>query len=131
MPDPTCPYCNGKAILRDSAFLYHGRAYGNVWVCEHYPYCDAYVGCHRRGDGDEPLGGLANNQLRLARKRAHAAFDFVFCSSTAPMSRSEGYRWLAKKLGIPEDACHIGMFDVAQCKRVREVMAEDDAPMPF
>lgn len=37
------------------------------------------------------------------------------------MKRRAGYRWLAARLGIPEDQCHIGMFDVAMCRRVIEI----------
>ncbi len=120
MPDPTCPYCGGKAILRDSAVLY-GRSYGNAWVCEYYPDdCDAYVGCHK--NSDVPLGRLADAELRAAKKRAHAWFDPLWRGGG--VGRSKAYRWLARQLGIPEADCHIGMFDVAQCKRVCRVMVE-------
>ena len=42
-----CPYCGGTAILRDASFVYGDRSYGGkVYVCSHYPACDAYVGVH-------------------------------------------------------------------------------------
>jgi hypothetical protein len=37
------------------------------------------------------------------------------------MSRRGAYRWLAEQMGITGDDCHIGMFDVAQCRRVVEI----------
>ena len=37
-----CPYCGGTAILRDASFVYGDRSYGGkVYVCSHYPACDA------------------------------------------------------------------------------------------
>lgn len=120
MPDVKCPYCGGKAVLRDSAIIYHGKSYGNAWICENYPRCDAYVGCHKRGDA--PLGRLANAELRKAKKLAHWAFDPLW-RRHGQRARSVAYKWLAKALGIPESECHIEMFDVAMCERVAEVSA--------
>ena len=131
MPDLTCPYCNGKAVLVHSSVVYPGSDYGNLWVCENYPECDSYVGCRRfRANGDEPLGSLANAELREARKRAHAAFDPLW-QSTRFISRSDAYRWLSEELEIPENECHIGMFDVSQCRRVCESIAGGSYPIPF
>ncbi len=119
MPNPTCPYCNGKAVLVHSSVVYPRSNYGNLWVCAHYPECDAYVGCHK--GGDVPLGRLANAELREAKKRAHAAFDPWW--QKGGLNRSTAYEWLAQRLYISEADCHIGKFDVAQCERVCEVMA--------
>lgn len=116
----TCPYCGGAAVLQDSAVLYHGHSYGNAWVCENYPECDAYVGCHR--GTDEPLGRLANWELREFKKAAHACFDHLW--QDGPMNRTQAYAWLAAKLAIPEDDCHIGMFDVDTCRRVSVLCLE-------
>lgn len=107
-----CPYCNARAELIDSKRIY-GRSYGNAWMC--WP-CDAYVGCHKTGDGRSPLGRLANAELRQAKRNAHAAFDPVWQSGR--MNRSKAYKWLADALGIHKRACHIGMFDVDMCGRV-------------
>ena len=42
-----CPYCGSTAILRDASFVYGDRSYGGkVYVCSHYPACNAYVGVH-------------------------------------------------------------------------------------
>ena len=69
---PTCPYCGSRARLVDSTAIY-GRSYGMTWVCERYPSCGAYVGCHP--GTTTPLGRLADKKLRAAKKAAHAAFD--------------------------------------------------------
>lgn len=65
-----CPYCHQPARYTDSAPLYRGNSYGMVWLCDP---CGAWVGCH--GNTDEPLGRLANKELREWKQKAHAAFD--------------------------------------------------------
>lgn len=118
-----CPYCNKPAKLVSGDKIYTRRPdlhALNFWLC---PPCDAYVGCHRPGartedgisDGTMPLGRLANAELRRAKSKAHAAFDPIW--KFKRMSRKSAYRWLAKKLGIPEAQCHIGYFDVEMCER--------------
>lgn len=129
-----CPYCHRNAALVSGAAIYPGRhdlAGLKFWQCEP---CGAWVGCHRAGSweyidgkrvthvGIEPLGRLANAELRTAKQRAHAAFDPLWKDGSMP--RREAYRWLAGKLGISEANCHIGMFDVAACVAVVHVMRE-------
>lgn len=108
-----CPYCGSDTKCIDSATIY-GRSYGWVWVCVNYPECDSYCGCHP--GTKKPLGRLADYELRKAKKAAHAAFDPMWKKGT--MKRTVAYRWLSQQLGIPEKCCHIGMFDVDQCKQV-------------
>jgi hypothetical protein len=67
-------------------------------------------------DGTLPLGRLANAQLRVAKQKAHAAFDPIW--KGGKYSRREAYNRLAKGMRIPVEDCHIGMFDVDQCKFV-------------
>ena len=113
---PTCPYCGGKAKLTDSAHVYRGRSYGLIWDCRP---CDAYVGVHK--GTTNPLGRLANAELRKAKIRAHAVFDPLW--KTRQMKRHEAYALLAERLGIDSKDAHIGMFDVDQCRRVVEAFA--------
>ena len=37
--------------------------------------------------------------------------------------RRTAYDWLSRRMGLPMDQTHIGMFDVEQCKRVVEICA--------
>lgn len=119
-----CPYCMNEAIYMDSKRIY-GVSYGMVYACLR---CDAYVGVHR--GTYKPKGRLANKELRQWKIKAHASFDPLWMrkfeieknkngkrykKSTA---RSDGYRWLAQRLGLTENECHIGMFDIDLCKRV-------------
>ena len=113
-PAPICPYCGATATLIDSAEIY-GKSYGWSWKC---PTCaDVYVGCHR--GSTVPLGTLANPSLRLARCRAHAAFDKIW---KRVGSRDQAYAWLAEKLEIPSESCHIAMMDEQTCTKVCELM---------
>lgn len=130
---PTCPHCDRAAQLVTGDKIYRGRldlAHLNFWVCPACP--DVYVGCHKAGSyrwehgkkiahkGTEPLGRMANYELRRAKGAAHEAFDPLWKSNG--MSRKAAYSWLAHKLGISEANCHIGMFDVDQCRAVVAVV---------
>lgn len=118
MVAPFCPYCGQVAVLLiSSAKLYRGTDYGAAWACPSWPECDSYVGCHP-GTTD-PLGRLANKELRRAKSKAHATFDPLWKNSKPKKgARGRGYRWLAQQLGIEPADCHIGMFDVETCQRV-------------
>jgi hypothetical protein len=119
--EPQCPYCGYPSALASSAEVYGGRDYGPIYICR---TCDAYVGCHK--GTTKPLGRLANKELREWKKKAHAVFDPVWelpresllQSGFRGPPRSKAYARLAYLLGIPFNDCHIGMFDVEQCKQV-------------
>lgn len=118
----TCPYCDRAAMLVPGREIYPHRAdlhHREFWSC---PPCGAYVGCHE--NTANPLGRLANAELRVAKVQAHAAFDPLW--RDGQMKRKAAYRWLAQQLGIEFKACHIGWFDVEQCRRVVEVCGSMD-----
>jgi hypothetical protein len=131
---PTCPYCSSPAVLVDGRALYPHRddlAIRRFWRCAP---CRAHVGCHREGarvftgktyvisDGTVPYGRLANAELRRVKHEAHEAFDALWRSGQ--LTRTMAYSWLSDKLGIPFEQCHIGMFDVDQCKAVIAAVKE-------
>ena len=103
-----CRYCGRPAKLASGYEVYPHRVdlhSKKFWVCF---VCDARVGCHE--GTTRPLGELANSELRDYRMRAHDEFDYIWKSGY--MSRGQAYRWLASKLRIPREKCHIGKFDV-------------------
>lgn len=110
-----CDYCGKPAEYVDSAVVYHGHSFGMIYLCRS---CDAYVGVH--AGTDRPKGRLANAELRLWKRRAHASFDPIWQSGRIPR-RNDAYGWLAKQMGIPRAKTHIGMFDIPQCKQVIEI----------
>lgn len=121
---PVCPYCQQPAVLVTGAVIYPHRPdlYDKkFWHCQKD---QAYVGCHAPNKqfgftGVEPLGRLANAELRLAKTKAHHWFDPLW--KDKHMSRRKAYLWLANQLGIPVESCHIGEFDVAQCEKVAQL----------
>lgn len=125
----TCDYCGNAAELVSGKVIYPHRPdllRLKFWNCAP---CKAYVGCHKKeggnGDGTNPLGRLANAELRAAKNQAHAAFDPLW--RERGMKRGAAYGWLADKLGIHKSECHIGMMDVPMCRRVVAACSETGA----
>lgn len=115
-----CPYCNADALCVSGDVIYPHRPdlhQKKFYLCKP---CDAYVGCH--GTTVIPLGRLANAELRIAKMKAHAAFDPMW--KAGDITRSQAYVWLADKLGLTTRQCHIGMFDLDQCKQVVQICNE-------
>lgn len=115
-----CPYCNKDARLVDSAVVY-GKSYGLIYFCEP---CRAWVGVHK--GTENALGRLANAELREWKKQAHALFDPLWNRKmkqgiSKKRARAKAYKWLAGELGIDPKRCHIGMFDVDQCRQVVQI----------
>ena len=91
--------------------------------------CKAYVGTHKASG--KALGRLADNELREAKKEAHFYFDQIAKTSLINKiwrkhipktnNRTKAYMWLSRQMGIEKDLCHIGMFDVDDCKKVVEI----------
>lgn len=65
------------------------------------------------------------SELARLRNEAHHAFDvhweFYDTFRERHAARNQAYSWLARKLGISEDACHFGMFDEEMCRRALRV----------
>ena len=112
-----CPYCKSPTKTVTEEHIY-GRSYNgkSMICCVNFPSCDSYVGTHEE-DGSA-LGRLADNQLRQYKKVTHSWFDRIWKEKW--MSRSEAYDWLSDELGTPRDYTHIGMFNVATCKKAIE-----------
>lgn len=119
-----CDYCGNPAEAVSGKTIYphrpdlHGK---NMYRC--VP-CNARVGCH---DGTwVPLGRLADAKLRTAKQAAHAVFDPIWqaeaeAGTPRGQARNRAYAWLAEKLGIARERCHIGMFDVETCYEVVKI----------
>jgi hypothetical protein len=121
----TCSYCQQRARLTNGKAIYpHRPDLWDKWFWLCGP-CEAYVGCHKGGDGTKPLGRLANAELRAAKGQAHAAFDRLWqLWPPREGERRRVYTWLANKLGIDRKHCHIGEFDVETCRRVISICQE-------
>lgn len=112
-----CPFCGGAVAYVDHAEIYNGRRFGD------WPYmlaclsCDAYVGLHPHTD--IPLGTLADQDLRDARKAGKEAFYELM--RERGWSRSEAYQWLGQQLRLNVNRCHWGWFDERQCERAENL----------
>lgn len=105
-----CPCCGKQAQWVDNSQIY-GRRYGKSYMAYLCRDCDAYVGCHN--NTRDPLGTMANKELRNARCAAHAVLDQLWKSRE--MTRGDVYRWLAKTFGYD---VHIGGSDLQQCQAI-------------
>lgn len=117
LPEPkTCPYCKSAVKYTSHAEIYGGRTFSDwpfIYLCTNKA-CNASVGVH--AGTNHPLGTLADEKTKNARKAAHAAFDPLWKNKT--MKRGEAYKWLAEKLDIERWRCHISWFDVGYCEKV-------------
>jgi hypothetical protein len=125
--NPLCPYCGKESTEATGKDVYPHRedlAGKRFFQCAP---CQAHVG--RYADG-RPLGYLANAETRRARMTAHAAFDPLWKSGR--MTRTQAYEELARAMGIRQEDCHIGMFNIEECKKTLEVAENlkipDEAP---
>ena len=114
-PFPLCPYCGNKPVLCDSSEVYNGLSVGPIFLCRP---CDAWVRYHP----GNPIGRLANAELRAAKRAAHVAIDGL--RQDRAISRIEAYSLLARHLGIHRDACNIALFDVNECYAVVKACRE-------
>lgn len=112
---PICPYCGSIAIFSSTYDIYN-TDYGMVWLCPNFPTCDSYVGAHK--SDNRPKGSMANKELRKWRMRAHESFDPLWKRKI--MDRGDAYQYMQSLMHLDPDLCHIGMFDIDQCKELIE-----------
>ena len=99
-----------------------------IWECKP---CGAYVGCHP--NSTDPLGYPANGELRRARSYTHRVLDPLWrnahqagygidpddrraLKAIRRTGRTRVYEWLAHHMGLSRANCHVGMFDIHQCR---------------
>lgn len=112
-----CPYCGSPVVFRSADGIYRENSKGAMlYVCSRYPECNAYVRAHP--GSNQPMGSLADPELRTLRRRAHYYFDQLHKSGR--MSRADAYRWLADKMRTPLKDAHIGNLREYYCKQVIE-----------
>lgn len=89
--------------------------------------CQAYVGTHQPNAkfghaGDEPLGTLAKKSLRQKRQQVHRVMDPIW--RELRWNRQKLYDWLAARMGISAEECHVGMFDMDACERALALLEQ-------
>lgn len=105
-----CPYCNQPAEWVENKEIY-GRNYGKSYMMYYCRPCDAYVGCHN--NTRNPLGTLANKELRELRKQAHRVIDPFWKEGL--IERKHVYSRLRRHFGFH---IHVGESDLDLCRRI-------------
>lgn len=124
-PPERCPFCSSSVKYTSHAEIYGGRTFSDwpfIYLCTNKA-CNASVGVH--SGTNHPLGTLADEKTKTARKAAHAAFDPIWKKEkNKGKARGEAYKWLADQLGIERWRCHISWFDTALCNKVVKLCLE-------
>lgn len=125
MPPLDCPDCDGKLYLQHAPTSWGGNPF--AYLCENRPTCRGLCSAHPDGT---PQGTPADQKTRTARRLTHSVFDPLWqhapvmsCYAAEPddkkatrairyRARVRAYAWLADQLGMTEDECHIGLFDI-------------------
>lgn len=110
-----CAYCFQDTEWIDSKQIY-GTSYGMMYACKK---CNAWVGVHHKTTR-AALGRVANKELREWKQTTHHYFDQLWKPKKS--RRTDCYMWLAKELNIDSSVCHIGMFNVDQCRAAVEII---------
>lgn len=110
-----CPYCGGTVVFRSADGIYRDNSNETMlYVCSHYPECDAYVRVH--AGTKIPMGTMADHNLRTLRIATHKQFDKLHTSGI--MTRQEAYMWLANIISAPLSQAHIGYLGEYYCNLV-------------
>lgn len=116
--DLPCGECGSPMVLRFST-KYEQHFYG----CSRFPECSGTHGCHKDG---RPKGTPTNKAGKKARIKAHSIFDQLWKpdSPLGPrrLRRSDAYTWMRKAMKLSSSEAHIGMFDIAQCEQLIQLV---------
>ena len=118
-PPEECDYCGGS-VHKVSQEDFYGTDYGGgkLYVCDR---CEARVGTHR--GTDEPLGTLADHELRSLRKSVHDLFDPMW--QDARTGRQEAYDYFfGELLGLPKHRRHVAMLNKEECRTAIRILKE-------
>lgn len=108
--DLVCPECGSKIT-----FVEKGR-YGSYYACERYPDCRV---THKAKPDGSPAGVIGDLETIALRKAAHKKFDQLWMFKENPKeARTKCYEWLARKLSVPLEQCHISMFNKETLRQV-------------
>lgn len=115
-----CPYCNCETEIVTGDFIYPYRKNEKPrpkFLDKKYFVCklnrNHYVGTYP--DNVRSLGRLADSELRKLKNKGHNTFDPLWKNKTHFKNQSEAYEWLSKKMNLPLELTHFGMFTNEQC----------------
>ncbi|MEY4572644.1 MAG: hypothetical protein RLZ10_1888 [Bacteroidota bacterium] len=115
-----CPYCNCETKLVTDKEIYGPNSNFNKKFIQCINNNDHYVGTRANG---KSLGRLADSELRVLKRKAHALFDPLWEGQDAIFkSRDKAYIWLSRRMNLSNDRTHFAMFDKIQCERSIEII---------
>lgn len=146
-----CAHCRTECTDRRGKVVYPHLpelAEKVFWVCVD---CGARVGTHEDGPHKgKPLGTAANPKLREARIYVHGLLDPLWKDAwrqypDASAIRDEGerrkalsivkrtarkrvYEWLADRMGLSIDECHVSLFTLEECRTAYRALRGTDYP---
>lgn len=127
----TCNICGGVVEYIENSKIY-GKSYGSGF-CYRCLNCDAYVGTYK----DRPsvaMGILADKEMRKWKMYCHDLFDKLWkthyiidennnLKKVFPkMKRGQAYKRLAEEMGIEQENCHFGYFNIKELKRAYAII---------
>jgi hypothetical protein len=120
-----CPYCGCETKLVEGDEVYPNWTKETPrpkFLDKKYYVCiknsDHYVGTY--SDNITSLGRVADKELRRLKNEGHNTFDPLWKEKTYFKNQGEAYKWLSKKMNLPLEHTHFGMFTVEQCKKAIE-----------
>lgn len=120
-----CPYCGQQATLTRARDLPSSVVGKLSWTRQNNAYlwhctrCDAWVMAKRNL---KPMGQLANKELREFRYRLHLKLDKIW--QGGKLTRKQVYGLLAQKMKMSDKRCHIGNFNMKQCRKAEKAIVE-------
>lgn len=120
--DVRCGDCGAAMTLRQTEkYLYPSGAPRLFYGCSRFPECRSVHNAHPDG---YPLGVPADARTRQARQHTHAVIAVY--AQAHRLSMPEMYEFLACGLDMTDEECHIGKFDIAQCRAAILLCAENE-----
>lgn len=141
VPDPTrrnanlrdtkrCPYCGSKVrfVSADElkALIYKQRRekttpficnHKHYYVCSNFDNCQSYIGAYETTY--DPMGVIANKELRLLRIQTHLIFDEIWKKNI--LEKDEAYSLLSDSLYLSRGQTHISQFNKHNCEKTIEI----------
>lgn len=111
-----CNICGGDNVNLVNNSIVYGKEYGRfpyVFLCND---CKAYVGVH---PDMSPMGILADNEMRVLRRKCHAIFDKTWATKKERVAR---YNALAEKLGCKQGECHFSWMSKQELEMALSVL---------
>ena len=111
-----CSSCNSPMRVLTGASLYLPAKLHKTKYLACVP-CDMRVTLDITGN---VMGTVAPANLRRSRQRVHR--HMVRYIKESHRDKKSTYAWLGAKMRLPGGACHVALFDTAQCVKAMQIL---------